>query len=257
MQEPRVFISWNVNGLRALLRKGLLDFIRQENADAYLFQEVKTSEIPPELKDIGYQVFLNPANRSGYSGTLTLLRPAPLSYRCGLGVEEFDAEGRVQIFEFPSFYLLNVYFPNAQRELARLDYKLRFNEAFGALAQELRMVKPLVIGGDFNVAHQEIDIARPKENEHNAGFTREEREWMTRFLAAGYIDTFREFVKEPGHYSWWTYRFRARERNVGWRVDYFLVSEELRNRLVAATILEQVQGSDHAPVKLVLAPPTA
>jgi len=253
MNEPRVLISWNVNGLRAAVEKGLVNFVKEQGADAYCFQEVKADQVPLELQSLGYEAYLNASRRPGYSGTLSLLRQKPLFYAQGLGIEEFDLEGRVQTFEYPSFYLVNSYFPNSQHGLPRLPFKLRFNEAMLNHVESLRKRKPVIMCGDFNVAHQETDIARPKENEGNAGFTREERAWMTRLLEAGYVDAFRIFVKEGGHYTWWSYRFKAREKNIGWRIDYFVVSEEIKARVRSAEILEKVRGSDHAPVKLVLA----
>jgi exodeoxyribonuclease-3 len=247
-----LFLSWNVNGLRSALSKGLLYVVRSADYDAVLLQEIKADTVPLELSTLGYECFIYPASRRGYSGTLSLVKLKPLSVSMGIGVREFDEEGRVITLEYPEFYLVNAYFPNAQRGLTRLEYKLRFNSKFEEYAQSLRKRKPLVICGDFNVAHTELDIARPKDNVHNAGFTKEERDWMTRFLSLGYLDTFRLFVKEGGHYTWWTYRFNAREKNIGWRIDYFVVSEELRSRVVNAGILGSLRGSDHAPVFLEL-----
>jgi len=243
-------ISWNVNGLRAVMKKGLTDFIKSQGADLYCFQEIKTDQVPLELQGIGYETFINPATKSGYSGTLTLSRVKPISASKGMGIKEFDDEGRVLTLEFPSFYVINAYFPNAQHGLTRLDYKLRFNGAFLEYAENLRLKKPLIICGDFNVAHEEIDIARPKDNEKNAGFTKEERAWMTEILQQGYVDTFRVFVKEGGHYTWWSYRFNAREKNIGWRIDYFLISKEILGKLKSAAILDSIMGSDHVPIMI-------
>ncbi len=245
-------VSWNVNGLRAALKKGLVNFIKEDGAECYCFQEIKTKEVPLELQMLGYNVYANPAVREGYSGTLALCKTEPLSVLSGMGAKEFDDEGRVQVLEFKDYFLINSYFPNSQHGLTRLEYKLKFDNEFTTFAENLRKIKPLIICGDFNVAHEEIDIARPKDNVNNAGFTPQEREWMTKFLARGYVDTFRHFVKEGGHYSWWSYRFNARQKNIGWRIDYFIVSTELLPRLKAAGILEAIEGSDHAPVFLEL-----
>lgn len=242
------FLSWNVNGLRSALGKGILGIIK--DYDVVMFQEVKSDVVPLDFQFLPYYVYLFPARKRGYSGTMTLSRQAPLSFRYGIGREEFDSEGRVITLEFPDFYVVNAYFPNSGEGLRRLQFKLSFDEAFQEFVGSLR--KPLVVCGDFNVAHEEIDIARPEENEDHAGFTREEREWFHKFLLSGFVDTFRMFVKEGGHYSWWSYRTKARERNVGWRIDYCLVSAELAGRVRRANILEDVMGSDHAPITLQL-----
>ncbi|MEM0271046.1 MAG: exodeoxyribonuclease III [Thermoprotei archaeon] len=248
-----MLVSWNINGLRSALQKGLIEVLRSRKYDAVLLQEVKADVVPLELLAFGYNCYIYPAKRRGYSGTLSLVKRKPLSVSMGIGVKEFDEEGRVITLEYPEFYLVNAYFPNSQRGLTRLGYKLRFNAAFEGYTQKLRERKPVVVGGDFNVAHTELDIARPKDNLNSAGFTKQERDWMTHFLSLGFIDTFRLFVSGGGHYTWWTYRFSARERNIGWRIDYFIVSEELRNKVVKAGILEDIKGSDHAPVFLELA----
>lgn len=247
-------ISWNVNGIRAAVRNGLGEFIRKESPHIMAMQEVKISDgqIPVEISSLGYDVFLNPAQKKGYSGTITMSRIPVESVTMGIGDAEFDREGRVITTEFREFLLVNVYFPNSQRGLTRLDYKLSFNRKLHAYCNELRKRKPLVITGDFNVAHREIDIANPKGNERNAGFTIEERDWMTEFLSDGYVDTFRIFSKEPGHYSWWSYMHNAREKNIGWRIDYFVVSSDIMEKVLSSTILEEVTGSDHAPVELLL-----
>jgi exodeoxyribonuclease-3 len=242
-------VSWNVNGLRSALNKGLLEFVNFEKYDVILLQEIKADK-PAEEFSKKYKVYINPAERKGYAGTMTLTKVEPLSVSYGLGIREYDKEGRVITTEFKDFYIINVYFPNAQHGLTRLNYKLDFNQEFENYVERLRKKKPIIIGGDFNVAHQEIDIARPKDNVNNPGFTQQERDWMTHFLSLGYIDTFRMFVKEGGHYSWWTYRFNARARNIGWRIDYFVVSKELEKRVKKAAILKDVYGSDHAPVYL-------
>ena len=237
--------AWNVNGIRSAVKKGLLEFVNSKEYDVILLQEVKSDAVPLGF-DESYIQYLNPSKRKGYAGTLTLTRIKPLSVSYGIGDEKFDSEGRVITMELEPFYVINVYFPNAQHGLTRLDFKLEFDQKFEKYVEGLN--KPVVIGGDFNVAHEEIDIARPKDNVNNAGFTKQERDWMTHFLSLGYIDTFRMFVKEGGHYSWWSYRFNARAKNIGWRVDYFIVSEELRDKVKSAGILEKVMGSDHAPV---------
>ncbi|BFH72887.1 exodeoxyribonuclease III [Sulfurisphaera javensis] len=242
-------ISWNVNGLKAIIKKGFIDTIKSFDADILMFQEIKTDKIPEELKDLGYEIIIFPSKVKGYSGTMTMTRVEPLSVILGLGKEEFDNEGRVITLELPEFYVINAYFPNAGgAELKRLDFKLSFNREFERFVLSLK--KPVIACGDFNVAHQEIDIARPKENEGYAGFTKEEREWFSHFLELGFMDTYRLFVKEGGHYSWWSYRFHAREKNIGWRIDYCVVSKELEKRVKKADILEKVMGSDHAPILL-------
>ncbi len=240
--------SWNVNGLRSAAGKGLPSLLRM-GFDVVLLQEVKADVVPLDLyAGTGYEIYLNPSARKGYSGTLTLSRLSPLSVLRGLGDPKFDVEGRVIAIELEEYYVVNVYFPNAQEGLRRLGYKLEFDRKFEEYAQGLRRRKPVVIGGDFNVAHTELDIARPEENEGHAGFTLEERSWFSHFLDLGYVDTFRLFYKDGGHYTWWSYRFNARARNLGWRIDYILVSEELRDRVKGAGILDDVQGSDHVPV---------
>lgn len=247
-------ISWNLNGLRAVYKKGLVDFIKNTNADIFSFQEIKVGEedLPSEIYNLGYNLYINPARKKGYSGTLTLSKFKPVSVNNGIGIEKFDEEGRVQTLEFNNFYFINSYFPNSQPDLKRLDFKLEFDKFFLEYAESKRKDKPLIICGDFNVAHTELDIARPKENEHNAGFTMEERSWMSEFLKNGYIDTFRIFTKEGGHYSWWSYRFNARAKNIGWRIDYYIITPELLKNVKASSILGDVQGSDHAPIQLEL-----
>ncbi|MCW1297282.1 MAG: exodeoxyribonuclease III [Candidatus Rehaiarchaeum fermentans] len=239
-------LSWNINGIKSALNKGLREIINSEIYDVILLQETK-SEISIETT---YKFYNFQAKRKGYSGVATLTKKEALSVTYGIGIEKYDAEGRVITTEFEDFFILNCYFPNAQHGLTRLKFKLEFNKEFEKYVEKLRARKPIIIGGDFNVAHEEIDIARPKDNINNPGFTQAERDWMTHFLSLGYIDTYRMFVKEGGHYSWWTYRFNARSRNIGWRIDYFIVSKELEKRVKKADILTNVYGSDHAPVYL-------
>ncbi|MEM3262240.1 MAG: exodeoxyribonuclease III [Conexivisphaerales archaeon] len=246
-------LSWNVNGIRSAVNKGLVDVVNSGENDIIMLQEVKSDSVPLGFE--GYKAYLNASKRKGYSGTLVLSRVEPISVLYGISDSKFDAEGRVITFELERFYVVNSYFPNSQHGLTRLDYKLEFNAKFEEFAQRLRKRKPVIIGGDFNVAHQEIDIARPKDNVNNAGFTKQERDWMTHFLGLGYVDTFRMFIKDGGHYSWWSYRFNARQKNIGWRIDYLIVSEELRPMVKSAGILESVRGSDHAPVFLEIALP--
>ena len=243
-------ISWNIAGINAAERKGLLDFIKGENADVYCFQEVKSSpeEFSKQVKD--YEIFWFPAKKKGYSGTLIFTKIKPISSKKGIGDRKIDYEGRVIVLEFSKFYLINVYFPYSGRGLKRLKFKLDFNKKFLAFAEKLRKKKPIVIASDFNVAHQAIDLANPKQNAGNPGFHPDERKWFDELLKKGYIDTFREFTNEGGHYTWWTYRFNARKRNIGWRVDYFVISRELRSRLKSSRILKDVMGSDHAPIEL-------
>lgn len=245
-------VSWNVNGIRAATKNGLADFIKKSDADILAFQEIKAdkSQIPKEITDLGYMIYANPAERKGYSGTMVMTKSEPLEVIDGIGKSEFDSEGRVQTVEYDHFYFLNTYFPNSQRGLERLDFKIDFDREFMKYTQKLRSRKPVVVCGDFNVAHEEVDIARPKDNENNAGFTMQEREWMSEYISAGYIDTFRKFTTEGGHYSWWSYMFNARAKNVGWRIDYFVASSEIENRIASSRILEEVRGSDHAPLEM-------
>lgn len=245
-------ISWNINGLRAALNKGLFDFLQQEKPDIICFQEIKISDDKREKLNLefqGYQSFWHGAKRPGYSGTAILIKNGlKAKVANGLGLPNYDNEGRVQIVEMPNFYLLNVYFPNSNSELGRLSYKIAFNEELLAYIKKLESKKPVIITGDFNVAHQEIDLARPKENVGNAGFTAEERAWFDKLLAAGYLDSFRLLSQDKIQYSWWSFRAGARQRNVGWRIDYFVISAKLRKKIKKAFILDQVLGSDHAPV---------
>ncbi|WP_337859853.1 exodeoxyribonuclease III [Ferroplasma sp.] len=247
-------LSWNVNGLRAAVKNGITDTLKKEDPDIILMQEIKAekTEIPEEIHHLGYKIYTNSADKKGYSGTMALSKLEVESYTEGIGDEISDSEGRVQTFEYDNFYLINSYFPNSQHGLPRLDYKIKFNNKILEYMDGLKTKKPVIITGDFNVAHEEIDIARPKGNERNAGFTIEERDSMTNMLSHGYIDTYRYFHKESEHYSWWSYRFNAREKNIGWRIDYFLVSDNFIKNVQDSIILEDVKGSDHAPLELLL-----
>ena len=246
-------ISWNVNGIRAALKKGFLDFIAAERADIVCVQETKAS---PEVVEVewpaGYGAHWNWAEKKGYSGTLILTRTEPLSVTRGIGVAGHDREGRVLTAEFADFFLVNVYVPNSQRELTRLDYRQQWDRDFLKHLQALERTKPVILCGDLNVAHTEIDLARPKDNVHNHGFTIEERTGFTALVEAGFVDTFREFEKGGGHYTWWSQMNNARARNIGWRIDYFLASSALRARLKSAKIYPHITGSDHCPVGLEL-----
>lgn len=245
-------ISWNVNGLRAVLKKGFLDYLAQEDPDILCIQETKASPEQVEQELPGYRAFWNAAERKGYSGTLVLSKTEPLQAANGMNMEEHDREGRVITLEYPDFYLVNVYTPNAQRDLARLDYRTRrWDVDFLEYVKALQKRKPVVFCGDLNVAHREIDLANPRSNRGNAGFTDEERASFDNIIAAGFIDTFREFHAEGGHYTWWSYMGRAREKNVGWRIDYFCISAALRPRLQDAFIRPEVPGSDHCPIGII------
>lgn len=247
------FISWNVNGLRACAQKGFMDFFDQANADFFCLQETKLQEGQFDWPRDGYYHFWNYAEKKGYSGTAVFAKQEPLSVTRGIGVEEHDHEGRVLTLEYPDFYLVDVYTPNSQRDLARLDYRMNWEEAFRAYLTGLKASKSVIVCGDMNVAHREIDLKNPKTNHHNAGFTDEEREKFSRLLDAGFVDTFRHFYPDmTGAYSWWSYMFHAREKNAGWRIDYFLVSEDLKPRLQDAAILAEIYGSDHCPVQLTI-----
>ena len=249
-------ISWNVNGIRAITKKGFGDFLKKEWPDILCLQEVKISEaarLDAALDFPGYDEYWHSASRPGYSGAAILIKSGLagiLEVKSGIGEDKFDTEGRVQILETENFYLLNVYFPNANSELSRLDYKLEFNEALLKHVKKLEINKPVIVTGDFNVAHQEIDLARPKENTKSPGFTPEERASMDKFITSGFIDTFRYLNGQKIKYSWWSFRSAARARNVGWRIDYFCVSDKLKKHLKRADILDQELGSDHAPVIL-------
>lgn len=246
-------ISWNVNGLRACVTKGFLDFFTSVDADIFCVQETKMQQEQSELVLPGYFEYWNSAVKKGYSGTAVFTRNQPLSVTYGLNIAEHDQEGRLITLEFDTCYLVTVYTPNSQRELARLDYRLQWEEAFRAHLTELDKLKPVIICGDLNVAHQEIDIKNPQTNRRNAGFTDEERSKMTQLLSAGFTDTFRAlYPDKQDAYTWWSYMMKARERNIGWRIDYFLVSNRLAPDIAAASIYTDILGSDHCPVGLEL-----
>ena len=247
------FISWNVNGIRACLTKGFMDFFNKEDADIFCLQETKVQAGQVELDLKGYHQYWNYAEKKGYSGTAVFTKQEPLSVRYGLGIEEHDKEGRVITLEFPDFYFITVYTPNSKTELERLDYRMVWEDEFRKYMKDLEKEKPVVVCGDLNVAHKEIDLKNPKTNRKNAGFTDEERNKFTELMDAGFIDTFRYFYPEQeGIYSWWSYRFKAREKNAGWRIDYFLTSASMKDRLVSAKIHAEILGSDHCPVELVI-----
>jgi len=244
------FISWNVNGLRAAAGKGFADAFKALDADFFCLQETKMQEGQLDLSFDGYTSFWNSAEKKGYSGTAIFTRKKPLSVRYGMGVEEHDHEGRIVTMEMPDFYLVCVYVPNSQDGLRRLDYRMRWEDDFRRFV--LSLDKPVVICGDLNVAHEEIDIKNPASNRRNAGFTDEEREKFSILLASGFTDTWRAQHPEEVKYSWWSYRFHARENNAGWRIDYFVVSDSLRDKIVSTDIHNEIFGSDHCPVELVL-----
>lgn len=245
------FISWNVNGIRACVQKGFMDFFQEIDADIFCIQESKMQAGQLELDTPGYHQYWNYAVKKGYSGTAVFTKKEPLSVVNGIGIEEHDQEGRVITLEFENFYFVTVYTPNSQNELARLDYRMQWEDDFLAYLKRLEESKPVVFCGDLNVAYKEIDLKNPKTNRKNAGFTDEERGKFGQVLEAGFIDTFRYFYPDQeGIYSWWSYRFKAREKNAGWRIDYFCVSEELKDKLVDAKIHTEVFGSDHCPVEL-------
>ncbi|MBR9679466.1 MAG: exodeoxyribonuclease III [Candidatus Altiarchaeota archaeon] len=245
-------LSWNVNGYRAAVRKGFYDTLAELKPDTLCVQEIKMSDKPTLPLGSDYRLYWNPADKPGYAGTAVFSKLEPLSAKTGLGKKEFDSEGRTQTLEFENFYLLNFYFPHARRGLERLDFKLAFNKLAQKHIAKLAKKKPVIVCGDLNVAHQDIDIARPKDNRKNAGFTQQERDWMTSFLSAGFIDCFRHKHPELVKYSWWSYRFNARARNIGWRIDYLIVSSELEKQIKQAFVLDNIAGSDHAPTGIVI-----
>ncbi len=245
------FISWNVNGLRACVQKGFQDFFDTANADFFCLQETKLQEGQIDLPLPGYHAFWNYAQKKGYSGTAIFAREAPLSVRYGMNREEMDTEGRLITLEYPSFFLVTCYTPNAQQELKRIDHRLKWEEAFRGYLKKLDAEKPVIVCGDLNVAHQEIDLKNPASNRGNAGFSDEERSAFGMLLEAGFTDSFRFLYPDvTGAYSWWSYRFNARKNNAGWRIDYFLVSERLKEKIAAAPIYSEVLGSDHCPIGL-------
>lgn len=247
------FISWNVNGLRACVGKGFLDFFKDADADIFCVQETKLQAGQIDLELPGYHQYWNYAEKKGYSGTAIFSKEEAMRVSYGIGMEEHDHEGRVITLEYPDFYFVTVYTPNSQNELARLDYRMKWEDAFLAYLKKLEEDKPVIFCGDLNVAHQEIDLKNPKSNRKNAGFTDEERGKFTALTEAGFIDTFRYFYPDlEGVYSWWSYRFSARAKNAGWRIDYFLTSASLKDRLQDAMIYSEVMGSDHCPVGLLI-----
>ena len=246
-------ISWNVNGIRACVQKGFLDFFNEVDADIFCIQESKLQEGQINLELEGYHQYWKYAEKKGYSGTAIFTKKEPISVYYGLGIEEHDREGRVITLEFEDFYMITVYTPNSQNGLARLDYRMKWEEDFKNYLKNLEKTKPVIVCGDLNVAHKEIDLKNPTTNRKNAGFTDEEREKFTELLNAGFIDTFRYFYPDTkGIYSWWSYRFNARKNNAGWRIDYFITSESLKDRLESAKIHTEILGSDHCPVELII-----
>ena len=244
-------VSWNVNGIRAVLTKGFEDFFKNVNADIFCIQETKCQEGQVELEFEGYQSFWNSAEKKGYSGTAIFTKIKPLSVKFGIGIEEHDKEGRVITLEFKNFYMVNIYTPNSKRELERLDYRQIWEDEIRKYLLKLNKTKPVVMCGDLNVAHKEIDLKNPRTNTHNAGFTIEERNKMTELLDAGFIDTFRYLYPDKTDcYTWWSYMRKAREKNVGWRIDYFIVSDSIKNKIKEANIYKDIMGSDHCPIGL-------
>lgn len=247
-------ISWNVNGLRACVTKGFLDFFKEIDADAFCIQETKLQEGQINLELEGYYQYWNYAVKKGYSGTAVFVKKEPMAVTYGIGIEEHDQEGRVITLEYPEYYLITVYTPNAQNELARLPYRMKWEDDFLTYLKNLEKTKPVIFCGDLNVAHKEIDLKNPKTNRRNAGFTDEERGKFSDVLASGFVDTFRYFYPDMEQiYSWWSYRFKAREKNAGWRIDYFCVSDCLKEKLQDAKIHTNILGSDHCPVELDIA----
>ncbi|MDD5969764.1 MAG: exodeoxyribonuclease III [Anaerostipes sp.] len=246
-------VSWNVNGLRACVKKGFLDVMNELDADVFCVQETKLQEGQIDLDLPEYYQYWNYAQKKGYSGTAVFTKEKPISVSNGIGMEEHDQEGRVITLEYEEYYLVTCYTPNSQSELKRLPYRMKWEDDFRAYLKSLEKDKPVILCGDLNVAHNEIDLKNPKANRKNAGFSDQEREKFTELLEAGFIDTFRYFYPDvEGAYSWWSYRFKAREKNAGWRIDYFCVSEELADRLAEAMIHTDIMGSDHCPVSLIL-----
>lgn len=244
-------ISWNVNGLRACIGKNFMEFFDYVDADIFCLQETKIQEGQVDWNKEGYYAYWNYAEKKGYSGTAIFSKEKPLNVTYGIGIEEHDKEGRVITLEFDNYYMVTVYTPNSQNGLARLEYRMKWEDDFRNYLLNLKKNKPVIVTGDMNVAHKEIDLKNPKTNRKNAGFTDEERQKMTELLEVGFIDTFRYFYPDTeGIYSWWSYRFKAREKNAGWRIDYFLVSDDLKDKLIDAHIHTEIMGSDHCPVEL-------
>ena len=245
------FISWNVNGIRAVLKKGFMDFLQEQNPDIICLQETKAHKEQVDISLDNYPFdYWNSAVKKGYSGTAIFSKKEPLNIIYGIGIEEHDQEGRVITAEFEDYYLVTVYTPNSKRELLRLEYRQQWDIDFLKFVKELEKKKPVIFCGDLNVAHKEIDLKNPKTNHRNPGFTDEERSSFDNIINAGFIDTFREFNNEGGHYTWWSYMFQARQKDIGWRIDYFCISKSLKSNLKDAYILKDVLGSDHAPVVL-------
>ena len=245
------FVSWNVNGLRACIKKGFLDYFNEINADFFCLQEIKMSEGQLDLELEGYETYYNYAQRKGYSGTAIFTKYTPLSVKYGMGIEEHDNEGRLITLEYEDFFLVTCYTPNSKQELLRLDYRMVWEDAFRNYLLELNKTKSVIVCGDLNVAHKEIDLKNPKTNRKNAGFTNQEREKMSILLDSGFTDTFRYFYPDKeNEYSWWSYFGKSRERNTGWRIDYFLTSKDMDDRLVDAQIHQRILGSDHCPIYL-------
>lgn len=244
-------VSWNVNGLRAILNKGFNDFFNLIDADVFCIQETKLQEGQVEFAPKGYNVYWNSAAKKGYSGTAVFSKIKPLNVTYGINIEEHDQEGRVITLEYKKFYLVNCYTPNSQRELTRLEYRMQWENSFREYLNKLKTNKPVILCGDLNVAHNEIDLKNPKTNRHNAGFTDEERDKMTDLLNSGFVDTFRYlYPDKKDMYSWWSYMFHAREKNAGWRIDYFITSDDIKDKIIDSKIHTEVFGSDHCPVEL-------
>ena len=246
-------ISWNVNGIRACVNKGFIDFFNKIDADIFCIQETKCQKGQIELEFEGYESYWNSAEKKGYSGTAIFTKIKPLTIKYGIGKEEHDKEGRVITLEFDKFYMVNIYTPNSKRELERLDYRMIWEDEIKKYLLHLNKIKPVIMCGDLNVAHKEIDLKNPKTNRHNEGFTDEERNKMTELLDAGFTDSFRyKYPDKENEYSWWSYMGRAREKNVGWRIDYFIVSNDIAKKIKDAKIHQEVYGSDHCPVELII-----
>lgn len=247
-------ISWNVNGLRACINKGFMDFFKAQNVDIFCLQETKMQPEQADFAFPNYHSFWNSAEKKGYSGTLILSRQSPIAESYGIGIDLHDNEGRVITLEYPQFFLVNVYVPNSQRELTRLDYRMRWEDDFRAFLKNLERTKPVIVCGDLNVAHKEIDLKNPKQNTKNAGFTKQERTKFTALLDSGFIDSYRHFYPDKTDaYTWWSYMGNARAKNIGWRIDYFLLSTALADNLKGAEIFSEILGSDHCPVGITLA----